>query len=79
MVGMPEWAVHSEDAYVEKSRAAAADLDALNRLRQSLRPSMAAQYQGSKAELARQMDAALQTMWRRWCAGLPPESFTVTD
>jgi hypothetical protein len=29
--------------------------------------------------IAHDMDAALQTMWRRWCAGLPPESFTVTD
>ena len=32
----------------------------------------------AKGHLVREMDGVLQTMWRRWCAGLPPESFTVS-
>jgi len=79
MAGMSEWVARSPDAYVEQAKAATADLEALNRLRQGLRSKMAALFQGSKADLAREMDTALQTMWRRWCVGLPPESFTVSS
>jgi len=78
LLGMSDWAVQSEGAYVEWAKAAATDLEALDRLRQSLRPLMAAKYEDSRSDLSRDMDTALQTMWRRWCAGLPPESFTVS-
>ena len=77
--GLAEWATRSPEAYVEKARAAAADLEALDRLRRSLRPAIAAKFHGSRDDLAREMDTALQTMWRRWCAGLPPETFTVSS
>jgi predicted O-linked N-acetylglucosamine transferase (SPINDLY family) len=77
--GMDEWVTRSPEAFVEQARRATSDLEALNRLRQGLRPSMAARFHGTKADLAREMDTALQTMWRRWCAGLPPESFTVSS
>jgi predicted O-linked N-acetylglucosamine transferase (SPINDLY family) len=76
--GMDEWVTRSPEAYVEQARRATSDLQELNRLRQSLRPEMAARFHGSASALANEMDVALQTMWRRWCAGLPPESFTVS-
>jgi hypothetical protein len=40
---------------------------------------IATQFENSQGELARELDTALQTMWRRWCAGLPPETFTVSS
>jgi predicted O-linked N-acetylglucosamine transferase (SPINDLY family) len=79
MLGLADWVAHSPDAYVEKAKAAAADLQALAGLRQGLRARMTELLQREQGVIAHDMDAALQTMWRRWCAGLPPESFTVTD
>jgi predicted O-linked N-acetylglucosamine transferase (SPINDLY family) len=79
MLGLDEWSTRTPEAYIEQARAAAADLPALDRLRQSLRPKMAASVHGSQEAVRREMDTALQTMWRRWCAGLPPESFAVSD
>jgi predicted O-linked N-acetylglucosamine transferase (SPINDLY family) len=79
MLGMSEWAAPSEQAYVEQAAAAAADLEALDRLRQGLRGSMTVFFQDSRPDLARELDIALQSMWRRWCAGPAPESFAVTS
>ena len=79
MAGMSEWLAPSPEAYVDRAKAATADLGALNRLRQDLRSRIAAARQDSKTDLARELDIALQTMWRRWCAGLPPETFTVSS
>jgi predicted O-linked N-acetylglucosamine transferase (SPINDLY family) len=79
MLGLDEWSTRTPEAYIEQARAAAADLPALDRLRQSLRAKMAASVHGSQEAVRREMDTALQTMWRRWCAGLPPESFAVSD
>jgi predicted O-linked N-acetylglucosamine transferase (SPINDLY family) len=76
-LGLQDWIVHTPEAYVAKAKAAAGDLQALAALRGELRPRMAAHLQAEHAGIARDMDAALQAMWRRWCAGLPPESFTV--
>jgi len=76
--GMSEWVARSPEAFVAQAKAAAADLQALGRLRQGLRPAMAGLFEGASGQLGRELDAALQTIWRRWCAGLPPESFTVS-
>lgn len=79
MLGLGDWVAHSPEAYVETAKAAAVDLRALAELRQELRPRMTELLQGEFAAVARGMDGALQGMWRRWCAGLPPESFNVPD
>ena len=76
--GLSDWVVRSPEAYVERAKAAAGDLQALEQLRQGLRPRIAAALQRDVAALTQEMDTALRTMWRRWCAGLPPESFTVS-
>lgn len=75
--GLTDWIARSPEEFVARASAAAGDLQALGRLRESLRPMMAKQFDSAMAQLAAATDAALQTMWRRWCAGLPPESFTV--
>jgi predicted O-linked N-acetylglucosamine transferase (SPINDLY family) len=77
-LGMSEWVTRSPDDCVELARKAAADLAALDRLRQGLRPTIADRSEPAKAELGREMDRVLQTMWRRWCAGLAPESFAAS-
>ena len=77
-LAMSEWAARSPEAYVAQAKSAAADPQALDRLRQSLRPAMARLFEVSDAERARQIDAALRAVWRRWCAGLPAERFTVS-
>ncbi len=76
---MSEWAANSDDGFVEQARAAVSELDRLNRLRQALRPSMARSYRDSAAELAGELDSVLHTIWRRWCAGLGPESFAAPE
>jgi protein O-GlcNAc transferase len=76
--GLADWIARSPTEFVARASAAAADLEGLDRLRQALRPKMAGQFDGELAQFGHAMDAALQTMWRRWCAGLPPESFTVS-
>lgn len=77
-LGLPDWVVHSTEAFVERAKVAAADVEGLNRLRLGLRAKAAAHLQGSPQDVAREMDAALRTIWRRWCAGLEPQSFTVS-
>jgi protein O-GlcNAc transferase len=77
VMDLSDWIAHTEHQYVEKARAAAANLAELNQLRQRLRPAMASLFQGATQEVGREMDAALQAIWRRWCAGLGPESFAV--
>ncbi len=78
MLGMSEWAVNSDSAFVEQARAAVSDLDELNRLRLGLREKITRFLQESSVDAGRELDVALQTMWQRWCAGLAPENFSVT-
>ena len=57
------------DAYVALAIAKAGDLDALARLRASLRGRVAASVVGDPQRYARAVEAAYRDMWRRWCAG----------
>lgn len=77
MLGLADWVTTSADEFTRRACAAAADLEALARLRGSLRATAQQQFAGTLDETARQFDAALRGMWRRWCAGLKPESFVV--
>lgn len=77
-VGLSDWVAQSPEHFVELATRWSADLDGLSKLRAELRAKMAAAFQGPKADIAHEMDAALQAIWRRWCMGLPPESFSVT-
>jgi len=79
MLGLSEWAARSAEEYVARAVEATSNLGELSQLRERLRPAMAASFQGSTAAVARELDWALRMVWQRWCAGLPPESFTVTS
>jgi predicted O-linked N-acetylglucosamine transferase (SPINDLY family) len=77
MLDMADWVTASEEAFVTQAVTAASRLEEVAELRQGLRDRMSRLFQGSSDDFARELDAAFRTMWRRWCAGLAPESFTV--
>ena len=55
--------------YVSLAVAKAADLDALVRLRASLRGRVAGSVIGDPIRYTRAAEAAYREMWQRWCAG----------
>ena len=75
MLGLSAWAADDDDAFVQRAASAAADLPALDALRQGLRDMMRATFVDSADAVRVELDAALQAIWRRWCEGLAPESF----
>lgn len=75
-LGLDSWVTESPHAFVEQACRAAADLPALARLRERLRPLVAAASEQSAEQGARELDAALRSIWSRWCQGLEPASFT---
>lgn len=69
-VGHPEWIAASEQEYIEKAMALAADIGKLAVLRAGLRSEMAASSLMDEKALACSIEEAYLTMWRRWCEGL---------
>lgn len=67
-LGLAEFIAPDPDAYVRRAVAVADDLDAIARLRASLRGRMSASAIGDPARYARAVEAAYREMWRRWCA-----------
>jgi predicted O-linked N-acetylglucosamine transferase (SPINDLY family) len=76
-LGLDDWVVATEEQFVCRAVAAAADLPALSALRSSLRGRLMRRQTGTLENTAREMDAVLRGMWRRWCDGRGPESFIV--
>lgn len=72
-----DWAVESEEDYLQKATAAVDDLASLATLRGSLRTRMRDNLAGQPEHVARCFEAAFRMMWQRWCDGLPPENFEV--
>ncbi|HZF77391.1 MAG TPA: tetratricopeptide repeat protein [Acetobacteraceae bacterium] len=75
-VGLGEFVAGSEDEYVAKAVSWAHRVQELSTLRSQLRARVEERLV-SPERLLDGMDVALQTMWQRWCAGLPVESFDV--
>ncbi len=67
-VGLPEFAVESREEYVQRAIECARDTRRLAELRATLRPRMEASPLLDAPSLARHVEAAYRTMWRRWCA-----------
>lgn len=65
-IGLDEFVVDTEDAYVEKVIALSQNLPALDAVRQSLRERMQPVTQGGQQ--ARDLEHAYRTIWQRWCA-----------
>jgi predicted O-linked N-acetylglucosamine transferase (SPINDLY family) len=77
-VGLDDWSVTSTDAYVERAVRAAADLAGLAALRAGMRERITHSPLCQAHNIARSLEFALRAMWRRWCAGLAAEAFTVS-
>lgn len=69
--GMPEWVCYSDDEFVAKAKAYASDLAALDQIRQGLRPRVLASRLFDAKAFARDMEEAIQGMWRKWCEAQP--------
>lgn len=76
-LGMSDWMVQTEDAYVAKACAAATDWNALATLRRDLRERMTRTHLGSEDDIGDEVELALRTVWKRWCAGQPPVSIAL--
>lgn len=73
--GLPEFVAEDADGFVRQGAAWALRLPELAQLRAGLRERFAASAPGQPALIAAGLERALRTMWRRWCHGLPAESF----
>lgn len=69
---------HDKADFVERGRAIAADLPALDAIRQGLRARCAQSAAFQADTVSAGLSQALRTMWQRWCNALPPENFDVT-
>jgi predicted O-linked N-acetylglucosamine transferase (SPINDLY family) len=67
-VGLADFAVPDQAAYVARAVAAAADLPALQALRAGLRERMRASPLFDHVAYCRSVEAAIRTAWRNWCA-----------
>lgn len=63
--------------FVRRGMYWAEHLDELSDIRMSLRERFARSAMGQPERVAAAVELALRIIWRRWCAGLPPESFEV--
>jgi protein O-GlcNAc transferase len=68
-LGLPELVAREPVEYVRIAAELAGDRARLAKLRSSLRPRMQASRLMDGPRFARDMEAALRDMWRRWCAG----------
>jgi len=65
--GYPEWVAQTEDEYIEKARTLASDIEALNRLRLSMRCQVEASPLMDEPRFARHVANAFRQMWMAWC------------
>jgi len=66
--GLGDWLAKTEDEYIARAVAAAADLPALAALRQGLRAQVAASPLCDAPRFARNLEAAFREMWTLWCS-----------
>ena len=69
-IGHPEWIAKTEEQYIEKTVALAADLTRLSALRAGLRAEMKASPLMDEAGFTRKVEAAYRGMFTKWCEGM---------
>jgi predicted O-linked N-acetylglucosamine transferase (SPINDLY family) len=77
-VGLDEFVARTPAEYVRKGVELASHLGELAQLRTGLRARCSAAAFSKPDEIAVALERALRIMWKRWCAGLPAEAFSVT-
>jgi predicted O-linked N-acetylglucosamine transferase (SPINDLY family) len=73
-VGLPEWAAETEDEFIAIAVRAASDISMLAALRAGLRERLATHPTLRTDKVADCVALAFRMMWRRWCAGMTPQS-----
>jgi predicted O-linked N-acetylglucosamine transferase (SPINDLY family) len=73
--GLEEFAAPDVEAFVAQGVAWTRRLPELAELRASLRDRLRESAIGQPALITAGLESAVRTMWRRWCEGLPAESF----
>lgn len=73
-LGLADWIATSEDDYVRRAVRHAGDLAALSALRQSLRARLLASPICDAPKFARDLEAGLRGLWRRYCDRAQRES-----
>jgi predicted O-linked N-acetylglucosamine transferase (SPINDLY family) len=76
-LGLPELIADSPEAYVSIARNLANDRNLLKQLRASLRSRMETSPLLDLQGYTQSLQAAFREMWRRYCAGMPPQNFDV--
>jgi len=76
-VGLTDFIATDKDDYVRRAVALASDVPALAALRAGMRERCAQSPMFQPEAVAQGVSQALRVMWRRWCDGLPAESFEV--
>jgi predicted O-linked N-acetylglucosamine transferase (SPINDLY family) len=77
--GLDMFIATDEDDFVRRGIELAADIPALAALRAGMRERCERSPMFRPEQIADSVSEALRVMWRRWCAGLPTESFEVTQ
>jgi protein O-GlcNAc transferase len=75
--GLDDFVARDAADFLRKGLHWARSTEELAALRGGLRDRLAQAPIGQPALIAASLESALRTMWRRWCKGLPPESFQV--
>jgi len=76
-LGHPEWIAATEEEYIDKAVALAADINGLAQLRAGLRAQMLRAAIMDEPAFARSVESAYREMWRRWCEGCNVETIEV--
>lgn len=76
-VGMDPFIAANPEEFVAKGVSCARNLESLAAIRHGLRECMRHSTLCRPERIAAGVEQAFRTMWRRWCAGQPAESFTV--
>ena len=78
-VGLREFIARDPADFVKKGLDLVSDLGALAELRAGMRERFSAAAFSKPDVIAAALERALRMMWRRWCANLPAERFSVAD
>ncbi len=76
-IGLPEWVASSEQEYIDKACAFAADTAGLSALRAGMRARMLGSPLMDGRGFARGVESAYRTMWERFCSGQEAAALTV--
>jgi predicted O-linked N-acetylglucosamine transferase (SPINDLY family) len=75
--GLDMFIAQDEDDFVRRGVELANDIPALAALRAGMRERCERSPMFQPAQIASGVSQALRVMWRRWCEGLPAESFEI--